>query len=173
MVAYESGISKTVDPLGGSYYVEYLTDRMEAEIATVIGEIEDYGGVRKAVEDGYIQMRIAKRARERKEAVDRGETVVVGQNYFRRADDEGGFGEVFRLNADTARQVTEKYEKVKAARDNGAVEKTLKRLEDAAATDDENVMPYIVDACHAYATVGEMVAALKRQWGEFQEPVGL
>ncbi len=173
MVAYETGISKTVDPLGGSYYVEYLTERMEADIDTVIGEIEDYGGVEKAIEDGYIQMRIAKRARERKEAVDRGEQVVVGQNYFRRDDDGGGVGEVFRLDPNAARQVTDKYTKIKESRDNGAVDRVLMRLEDAAARDDRNVMPYLVDCCHAYATVGEMVATLKRQWGEFQEPVGL
>jgi methylmalonyl-CoA mutase N-terminal domain/subunit len=173
MVAYETGIAKTVDPLGGSYYVEYLTERMEAEIGTVIAEIEDYGGVEKAIEDGYIQMRIAKRARERKEAIDKGEQVVVGQNYFRRDDDDGGVGEVFRLDPNTARQVVDKYEAIKERRDNGAVDRALMRLEDAAARDDRNVMPYLVDCCHAYATVGEMVVTLKRQWGEFQEPVGL
>src|SRR6202000_1461034 len=99
IVAYEAGISKSVDPLGGSYYVEWLTDRMEAEIAAVIRQLDDYGGVEKAIEDGYLQMRIAQRALERKQKKDRGEAVVVGENYF--ADEQGAtvdYGEVFELD---------------------------------------------------------------------------
>jgi methylmalonyl-CoA mutase N-terminal domain/subunit len=173
IVAYESGISKTVDPLGGSYYVEWLTDQMEAEALKVMDEIDDYGGVIPAIEDGWLQMRIAERAFERKSSVDTGEQVVVGQNYFRRSDEAGAFGEVFRIDPEATKRVVEKYETVRDRRDNGLAEKTLADLEAAAAKDGENLMPYLVDACHAYATVGEMVATLKRQWGEFQEPVRL
>jgi methylmalonyl-CoA mutase N-terminal domain/subunit len=173
IVAHESGISKTVDPLGGSYYVEWLTDRMEAEAVKVMDEIDDYGGVIPAIEDGWLQMRIAERALERKSATDSGERVVVGQNYFRRDDEAGSFGGVFRIDPEATKRVVEKYEAVRDRRDNGLVEKTLAELEAAAAKDGENLMPYLVDACHAYATVGEMVATLKRQWGEFQEPVRL
>ncbi len=173
IVAYESGISKTVDPLGGSYYVEWLTDRMEAEAVKVMDEIDDYGGVIPAIEDGWLQMRIAERALERKSSVDSGEQVVVGQNHFRRDEEAGSFGEVFRIDPKATKRVVDKYEAVRERRDNGLVEKTLADLEAATAKDGENLMPYLVDACHAYATVGEMVATLKRQWGEFQEPVRL
>jgi len=173
VIAHESGIASTVDPLGGSHYVEYLTDAMEAEILKVIEEIEAYGGVAKAIEDGYLQTRIARRAHQRKAKVDRGETVVVGVNRFRREDQEDGLGEAFTLDPESARQVIEKYERVLESRDGGAAARALDRLQAAAAEPSAELMPRLIECCHAYATVGEMVARLKREWGEFREPVGL
>jgi methylmalonyl-CoA mutase N-terminal domain/subunit len=173
MIAYESGIARTVDPLGGSYFVEQHTDRMQAEMERVMREIDDYGGVVKAIEDGWLQMRLAERALERKTRVDTGETVVVGQNHFRREDARNEVGETFRLDPGVARRVLEKYERVLQTRNASEVERCLSRLADAARDDRENLMPYLVECCHAYATVGEMVERLKRQWGEFQEPVRL
>ena len=173
IVAHESGIARTVDPLGGSYYVEWLTDRMEEEVMKVIDEIEAYGGVTKAVEDGWLQLKIAHRAAERKRKVDSGETVIVGQNYFRREDQKDGVAALFKLDPQASARVIEKFEKVRDSRDNDAVASSLSALEAAAAKDDENLMPYLIDCCHAYATVGEMVATLKTQWGEFEEPVRL
>tara|TARA_R110002110_G_scaffold85816_2_gene223438 strand:+ start:21677 stop:23317 length:1641 start_codon:yes stop_codon:yes gene_type:complete len=173
IVAHESGIARTVDPLGGSYYVEWLTDRMEEEVMKVIDEIEAYGGVTKAVEDGWLQLKIARRAAERKRKVDSGETVIVGQNYFRREDQKDGVAELFKLDPQASARVIEKFEKIRDSRDNDAVASSLSALEAAAAKDDENLMPYLIDCCHAYATVGEMVATLKTQWGEFEEPVRL
>jgi methylmalonyl-CoA mutase N-terminal domain/subunit len=173
IVAYETGIAQTVDPLGGSYFIEQHTDRLEQAILAVMRDIDDYGGVIRAIEDGWLQLRIAERARERKMKVDRGETVVVGQNAFRRAGQTDEFGEVFRLDPQAARRVIERYEAVKARRDAAAVARVLARLRQAAAKDDENLMPYLVECCHAYATVGEMVQQLKAQWGEFREPVRL
>ena len=173
IIAHESGIARTVDPLGGSYYVEWLTDQMEAGMVQVIEEIEHYGGVEKAVEDGWLQMKIARRASERKRAADSGETVIVGQNYYRRDDQSEGLGELFKLDPQAMAKVVEKYERVRDSRDSAAAERTLAALEKAAADDGENLMPYLIDCCHAYATVGEMVATLKGQWGEFQEPVRL
>ncbi|MSQ69475.1 MAG: methylmalonyl-CoA mutase [Gammaproteobacteria bacterium] len=173
IVAYESGISRTVDPLGGSYYVEWLTDRMEEEMAKVIQEIDDYGGTVRAIEDGYLQMRIARRALERKLDIDNGERVVVGVNYFRHAEARSELGEVFRLDPAAAGKVVARYQRVKDTRDNALVERTLAALGHAATRDDINLMPLLVDCCHAYATVGEMVDTLKQHWGEFQEPVRL
>jgi methylmalonyl-CoA mutase N-terminal domain/subunit len=174
VVAYESGISKTVDPLGGSYYVEYLTDRMDVEITKVIAEIEDYGGAEKAIEDGYLQSRIAKRALERKLQTDAGERVVVGQNHFRREDESASdFGEVFKLDAEASGQTIERFNQVRASRDGAAASESLQRLSDAALRDDENLIPHMIACAHAYVSIGEMVGALKEHWGEFQEPVGL
>ncbi len=173
IVAHESGIARTVDPLGGSYYVEWLTDQMEDEISKVIDDIETYGGVTKAVEDGWLQLKIAQRASERKRKVDSGETVIVGQNYFRRDDQNEGVAELFKLDPQASARVIEKFERVRDTRNDAEVAKTLAALETAAATDTENLMPYLIDCCHAYATVGEMVATLKSQWGEFEEPVRL
>jgi methylmalonyl-CoA mutase, N-terminal domain len=172
IVAYESGISKTVDPLGGSYYVEWLTDRMEDEVSKIIREIDDYGGVETAIEDGYLQRRIGERAFDRKRKKDSGETVVVGENYFGKTD--GGdmaYGEVFSSDPKSAQLINERLQRLRATRDQGSVVKALDALQAAAARDDENVMPYLVDCCHAYATVGEMVARLKAIWGEFIEPI--
>jgi len=173
VVLHESGVAATVDPLGGSYYVEWLTARMEEEIRQVMQEIDEYGGVEKAIEEGWLQQRIAHRALERKLATDAGARVVVGQNRYRREDQAESYGEVFRLDPDISRRVLEKLERLRQARDAAAVERTLARLESASADDAENLMPYLVDCCHAYATVGEMVARLKARWGEFQEPVRL
>jgi methylmalonyl-CoA mutase N-terminal domain/subunit len=174
IVAYESGISKTVDPLGGGYFVEWLTDRMEDEVLKVIAEIDAYGGVEKSIEDGHLQMRIATRALERKQKKDSGETVVVGENAFVSADSgEVEYGEVFSANPETTRLIHERLAQLRGSRDTGAVTAALDRLEAAAARDDENVMPCLVDCCHAYATVGEMVARLKAVWGEFREPIAL
>lgn len=171
IVAYESGAAATVDPLGGSHYVEWLTDRTEAEILGIMREIEEYGGAVKAIEDGYLQLRIAESASRRKRATDSGERVVVGVNHFRRDEAAADFGGVFRLDPEASKRVVEKYRAVKDRRGNARVETCLKRLVEAAGKDDENLMPYLVDCAHAYATVGEMVNALKREWGEFQEPI--
>jgi methylmalonyl-CoA mutase, N-terminal domain len=173
IIGYESGIGRTVDPLGGSYFLEQHTDRMEAEIANVMREIDDYGGVVRAIEDGWLQLRLAQRGLERKQQVDSGEVVIVGQNYFRKEGEEMAVGEVFRLDPTVAQRALEKFERVLASRNQAEVDQSLARLSAAAQKDRENVMPYLVECCHAYATVGEMVGALKKEWGEFQEPVNL
>lgn len=173
IVGYESGIAASVDPLGGSHLVEFLTDRMEQEMRKVMDEIDAYGGVVRAIEDGWLQARLADRALERKKDIDTGRTVLVGVNAFTREDDGAGVGEQFRIDPTTARQVIAKFEAVKQRRDGDAVATSLQRLATAAANDRENLLPYLVDCCHAYATVGEMVACLKQQWGEFMEPIRL
>ncbi len=173
IVGYESGIAASVDPLGGSHLVEFLTDRMEQEMRGVMAEIDAYGGVVRAIEDGWLQARLADRALERKKDIDSGKTVVVGVNAFRRDDDATGAGEQFRIDPATASQVIDKFESVKQRRDTAVVSSSLHRLSIAAADDRENLLPYLVDCCHAYATVGEMVACLKQQWGEFMEPIRL
>ncbi|MAQ56497.1 MAG: methylmalonyl-CoA mutase [Rhodospirillales bacterium] len=171
IIAHESGIARTVDPLGGSYYVEWLTDQMESGMAKTIEEIEQYGGVEKAVEDGWLQMKIARRASERKQASDSGQNVIVGQNYFRRKNQSEGAGEIFTLDPKAAAKVIAKYEQVLDTRNSADVKKSLAALEAAAIDDNKNLIPYLIDCCHAYATVGEMISTLKSKWGEFQEPV--
>jgi len=173
IVAYESGVARSVDPLGGSWYVESLTDRMEEKILGLMGEVDAYGGAVKAIEDGWLQMRVARRALRRKRDIDALELPVVGVNCFRRPDQAAAPGEVFHLDPQASARVLEKYREVLARRDQAAAAHALERLEQAAQKDRENLMPYLVDCCHAYATVGEMVARLKRHWGEFQEPVRL
>ncbi|QOF77513.1 methylmalonyl-CoA mutase [Variovorax sp. 38R] len=173
ILAYESGIGRTVDPLGGSYFLEQHTDRIEEQIVRVMDEIDAYGGVVRAIEEGWIQMRLAERGLERKLDNDAGRTVVVGQNHFKKQNEEVKVGEVFTLDPTVAQRALEKFQRTLDTRDNAAVARSLARLSAASAKDRENVMPYLVECCHAYATVGEMVACLKAQWGEFKEPVNL
>ena len=174
IVAYESAVAKTVDPLGGSYFIEWLTDRMEVEIAAIIQQLDDYGGVEKAIEDGYLQMRIAERALERKRRKDSGEIVVVGENYF--ADANGSavdYGEVFESDPISEARIRSRLTALRAKRDANGVTRSLDALESAARAPNTNLLPYLIDCCHAYATVGEMVARLKACWGEFSEPIRL
>ena len=173
IIAFESGISKSVDPLGGSHLVEYLTDQTEAAIEAVLKEIDDHGGVIKAIEDGWIQSRIAQRALERKLAVDRRDTLVVGVNCFRSKELGNGNLDVFKINPETARTVKEKFAAIRATRNSAAVARSLARLSDAAQKDRENLLPFLVDCCHDYATVGEMVECLRAHWGDYQEPMRL
>lgn len=173
IIAFESGIGRTVDPLGGSYFLEQHTDRMEEQITKVMGEIDAYGGVIRAIEDGWIQLRLAERGLERKLDTDSGQNVIVGQNHFKKPDEEIKVGEVFTLDPTVAQRALEKFQRVLDTREQSEVDRSLARLSDAAAKDNENIMPYLVECCHAYATVGEMVARLKEQWGEFKEPVNL
>ena len=173
MIAFESGIGRTVDPLGGSYFLEQHTDRMEQKIVEVMREIDEYGGVVRAIEDGWIQMRLAERALERKLDTDSGRTVIVGQNHFKKADEDVRVGEVFKLDPTAASRALEKFQKMLDTRSQSAVDASLRKLGRAAGNDRDNLMPYLVECCHAYATVGEMVACLKEQWGEFKEPINL
>lgn len=174
IVAYESGIAKTVDPLGGSHFLEWLTDRMEQDIAAVVQQLEDYGGVEKAIEDGYLQMRIAERALERKKRKDSGAVVVVGENFF--AGPNGAatdYGEVFTPDPISEDRIRSRLTALRQQRDRLRVGHALDALEAAARTPDANMLPCLIECCHAYATVGEMVSRLKACWGEFREPVGL
>jgi methylmalonyl-CoA mutase N-terminal domain/subunit len=174
IIAYESGISRTVDPLGGGYFIEWLTDRMEVEISAVITELDEYGGVERAIEHGYLQSKIAQRALERKKKKDLGETVIVGENFFKRSDGgDADYGEVFSSNPEAAGTIRERLTRLRDTRNHTAVTDSLDKLELAARSADVNVLPYLIDCCHAYATVGEMVMRLKGAWGEFREPVAL
>jgi methylmalonyl-CoA mutase N-terminal domain/subunit len=173
IIAFESGIARTVDPLGGSYFLEQHTDRMEEAITKVMNEIDAYGGVVRAIEDGWIQTRLAERGLERKLKTDSGESVIVGQNHFRREGAQIAVGEVFKLDPTVAKRALEKFQRVLDTRNQAEVDKSLARLSEAARDERENLMPCLVDCCHAYASVGEMVSTLKQEWGEFQEPVNL
>jgi len=173
ILAFESGIGRTVDPLGGSYFLEQHTDRMEEMITKVMSEIDAYGGVIPAIEDGWMQLRLAERGLERKLDTDAGKNVIVGQNFFKKENEEIGVRELFTLDPTVAQRSLEKFQRVLDTRQQSAVDASLAKLSTAAAKDRENVMPYLVECCHAYATVGEMVSCLKNQWGEFKEPVNL
>jgi methylmalonyl-CoA mutase, N-terminal domain len=146
---------------------------MEEKILAIMEEVERYGGAVKAIEDGWLQMRIAHRALERKRNIDSGDFPVVGLNCYAQSAQKAQPGETFRLDPESRARVLAKYRDVLESRDAGRVAGALRRLEEAAAGDGENLMPWLIECAHAYATVGEMVERLTHVWGEFREPVRL
>ena len=164
IVAYESGATMTVDPLGGSHYVEALTNEVEEKAWEYIRKIDEMGGAVAAIEAGYIQKEIASSAYQYQRDIESGDKVIVGVNKF--TIEEPPFENLFTVD-DTIRQVQiDKINKVKASRDNERVKQTLIALEEAAK-DGSNVMPKILDAVEAYATLGEVCDVMRGVFGEY------
>ena len=164
IVAYESGVADTVDPLAGSYYVEHLTDEIEKKALEYIAKIDEMGGAVKAIEQGYIQKEIAESSYEYQKAVEKGEQVVVGVNKFTIKEEAKPVNKV--SGAVEAKQL-KKIQAVKEKRDAAAAENALAALKAAAATD-ENLMPYIVDCARAWCTEGEICNTLRAVFGEYR-----
>ncbi|MGB9963725.1 acyl-CoA mutase large subunit family protein [Halobacterium hubeiense] len=171
ILAHESGAADTVDPLAGSYYVESLTDEVEEEAREILDEVEQRGGMRQAVEDQWVQRQIQDVAFERQQEIEEGERIIVGVNEFEVEDDEPEV-DIEEVTEEDERQQVEGLEAVKADRDDEAVEAALADLKDAAEGD-ENVMPYIVAAVKAYASVGEICNALRDVFGEHRPGAAL
>ena len=170
IVAYETEVAQTADPLGGSYFVEALTDEMERVIRGVMDEIDSRGGMVECLRQGFIQQRIAQRAYEHQRAVERGEVAVVGVNKFAGAEKNRESDlELQQGSAEAARDAAERVRKVKRERDAEAARKALDRLS-RAAQERGNVQPFIRDAVAAYCTVGEIAAVLKAKFGAYQPP---
>ncbi|HSO97086.1 MAG TPA: methylmalonyl-CoA mutase family protein [Acidimicrobiia bacterium] len=169
VLAYETGIARVADPLGGSYYVEALTDEMEARVVAIIDDLERRGGMVKAVEEGYLQRLISEEAFRVQRAISSGERAIVGVNRF-QTDEEAPEVEGYELNEQGRARQLDRLAHVKRSRSGADVRATLDALGKAAAQDDINLMPLLVDAAKAYCTVGEMVDVLKSEWGEFQQP---
>jgi len=166
IIAHESGVSNVVDPLGGSYFVERLTQDMEDGALDYFEQIDRMGGMVEAIERGFPQREIAESAYRFQQAVERREKIIVGVNDFVQADEPPI--EILYIDDSASQRQLDKLAKVRATRDNGAVQRTLDRLRAAARTT-ENLMPPILDAVRAYATIGEMCDALREVWGEYEE----
>jgi methylmalonyl-CoA mutase N-terminal domain/subunit len=170
ILAYETGVARVVDPLGGSYYVEALTDAMQADLERIMGDLEAFGGMVKAIEEGYLQRIIADESYRLMHKVASGERPIVGVNMF--TTDEGANDIATFEMDDASRQLQlQRLARVKSARDDDAVTSTLERLRFAASRDDVNLMPLLIDCVSANCTVGEIVKTLKDCWGEFVQPV--
>ena len=165
VIAHETGVGNTPDPLGGSYFLERLTLDQEAAAREYIREIDAMGGMIPAIERGFPQAEIANASYQYQRAVEAGEKVVVGVNRYQSEDQPI---ELLQIDESTARHQREKLAALRARRDNGAVAKSLDALR-RAAEGSENTMPYILDAVRAYATLGEMCDALRDVFGAYQE----
>ncbi len=165
IIADESGVAETVDPFGGSYYVEHLTNRVEQEARAYLKEIDSMGGALKAIENGYIQREIQTSAYEYQKRVERTEQIVVGLNRY--ASDIEGRGALLRVTPETEEKQRRTLAKLKASRDRAAVTRALDAVEHAARGAD-NLMPPMLAAVKSYATVGEICDRLRAVFGEYR-----
>ena len=171
IIAYETGVADTVDPLAGSYYVEWLTDKMEEEAWRYIERIEAMGGMTEAVKKGFPQKEISDASYRFQREVEEGRRHIVGVNIFVEEEDEE-LRNVPLLEIDqeeAERRQVERLRRLRSERDNVLVERRLRELREAARRG-ENLMPYILEAVKAYATLGEITNALKEVYGEWVEP---
>ncbi|HEV3329122.1 MAG TPA: methylmalonyl-CoA mutase family protein [Acidimicrobiales bacterium] len=167
ILAYETGVARSADPLGGSYLVERLTDEFEAAVWDYMGKIEAEGGALGALESGWLHSELDAQAYRHQVAVDRGERVVVGVNRF-QVDTPRYETHASKATATTEREQIHRLAAVKAARNGDEVHRALATLEKAAVAGD-NTIPALLDAVRAYATIGEICDVLARHWGRFNE----
>jgi methylmalonyl-CoA mutase N-terminal domain/subunit len=175
IIAYESGVAQTADPLGGSYFVEKFTLDMEKGSFDYFDKLDSLGGMVKAIEAGYPQKEIAEASYQYQRAVEAREKIIVGVNDFTIEEKQP---EILYIDESVARHQTEKLKKLREQRDNGEVRRRLDALKRAAAQEpgrqdgqisEANTMPYIIDCVRAYATVGEICDALREVYGSYEE----
>ena len=167
IIAEESGVTDTIDPLGGSYYIEWLTDRMEEETYRYFDKVEKFGGVIPAIEKGFFQREIAESAYRYQKEIDENKRVVVGVNDYKT--DEGLSIPILRMDKKGEQRQINRLKKLRKDRNQSKFDRNLKRLK-KAAEGDENLMPYILDCVHSYATLGETCDVLREVFGEYKEP---
>ncbi len=167
VIAHESGIASTVDPLGGSFYVEHLTDTIEAEAETLIKTIDAMGGMASAIDNGFARRLIDQAAYEWSMQVERKERIVVGVNDY--SDDEPPRMHLFEVGEEIRQREIDRLNQVKARREQHAVDEALAAVRQAAQDEAQNLMPPILDAVRAYGTVGEICGVLREIFGEYEE----
>ena len=168
IIAEETGVVNTVDPLGGSYYLEALTEKMEQEALEYFRKIDGMGGMVAAIEKGFPQREIQDSAYQYQKAVERGEQVIVGVNKYTMSSESSKIP-ILVIDESVRGHQVERLEQTRSSRDNGAVKTALEKLKQAAQKD-ENTMPSIIDAVRSYATLGEICSALRDVYGLYEEP---
>jgi methylmalonyl-CoA mutase N-terminal domain/subunit len=166
VVAHESGITDTVDPLGGSYFIENLTDQMEKEARNLIALIDDMGGAVTAVEQGWMQDEIARSSYSYQKEIDNGKKVIVGVNAF-NSDQQQTAPPILKIDDNIRHTQTQKLQQLKSDRNQGQVQANLAQLSEAARNGN-NLMPHILTAVESYATLGEIADVLRQEFGEYK-----
>jgi methylmalonyl-CoA mutase N-terminal domain/subunit len=167
IIAHESGVTNTIDPLAGSYFVEALTDEMERQAYEYFAKIDELGGMVEAIKRNFPQREIADAAFAFQQEVDSGKRIQVGVNAY-EVEDEPPL-EILRIDPALERKQVDRLQSTRAARDAGAVERSLSALREAAAREGHNLMPALLDAARAKATEGEIVEALQTVFGTYTE----
>jgi methylmalonyl-CoA mutase N-terminal domain/subunit len=165
IVAHETGVADTVDPLAGSYYVETMTKRLEQAVFAEIEKVDAMGGALAAIEGGYFQKELAKQQYERQKDIEEERRKLVGVNFLRREEEERSI-ETFRLDANAEKRQVEGLRRLRSERDSRRVEECLARVEEAARAD-ANLVPPILEAVKAHATQGEICDALRNVFGVY------
>ncbi len=171
IVAYESGVTNSVDPLGGSYLIENLTDRIENEAWTYLNKIETIGGMVRAIENGFVQKEIQDSAYRYQKEIENNTRIIVGVNKFTIQEEPPK--DLLKVDPKLRQLQIEKLNAVKAARDNQKVAQKLSELRQVAGHPDQNLMPPIIAAVREYATLGEICGVLRQEFGEYQESIVL
>jgi methylmalonyl-CoA mutase, N-terminal domain len=167
VIAHETGVVNTIDPLGGSYYVEDLTNRLEAEAYDYFDRIRKLGGVVAAIKENFFQREIADASFRYQSEVEQKQRIVVGVNRYEVAQEQPL--EILKIDPALEQKQIARVQALRAGRDSAAVESALARLKDDAAREDRNLMPPIIEASRAYVTMGEMCDALREVWGVWRE----
>ncbi|OGW01524.1 MAG: methylmalonyl-CoA mutase [Nitrospinae bacterium RIFCSPLOWO2_12_39_16] len=168
IIAHESGVTNTIDPLGGSYYIENLTNKMEDAVYEYFKKLDDMGGMVSAIEKGFPQKEIKESAYSYQKEIDSKERLIVGVNDF--IEEEKAPVEVFKTNPDVERKQIQRLKDIKGNRDKKRLKMALEDLK-RAAHGDENLMPFIIEAVKSYATIGEICDVLKEVLGTYKEPI--
>ena len=168
VLAYETGIPNTIDPLGGSYFIEDLTNKMEKQAEDYFRKIDDMGGVIPAIEKGYFQSEIAKAAYQYQREIEDKDRIIVGLNDFIEEDEKIDIP-ILEIKKEVEEKQKRRLKELKQTRDSQKVSMALKQLDDAA-TQGRNLMPEFINCAKTYATLGEMINVLKRKYGEYVEP---
>lgn len=168
IIAYESGVADTIDPLGGSYYVEYLTNQIEEKAAEYIRRIDEMGGAVAAIEKGFMQREIMESAYRHQREVESKKRIVVGVNEF--TSEEKTPITILRIDPEIEKRLVERLNGVKRQRNNAKVKEALDELRKVAEKENENLMPYIIEAVKEYATLGEICDVLREVFGEYKPP---
>lgn len=171
IVAYESGVTNSVDPLGGSYLIENLTDQIESEVWQYLDQIEAIGGMIPAIENGFIQKEIQDAAYRYQKEIESNERIIVGVNKF--TTDEETPKNLLKVDSELQRIQIQKTDAVKKQRNNQAVKEKLELLRETARRTEQNLMPPILAAVKEYATLGEICGILRQEFGEYQESIVL
>ncbi len=166
IIAYETCAGNVIDPIGGSYYLESLTNQMEEEALKIIKKIEEQGGAINAIENGYIQKEIQENAYKIQQSIEKGEQIIIGVNKF-QIDKEDLKLEILKSDPEIERQQIDKLKKIKESRDNNLVHEKLIKIKEVAQTD-ENLMSYLIDAVKVYATTGEICDILREIFGTYK-----
>jgi methylmalonyl-CoA mutase, N-terminal domain len=167
IIAYETGVDRVVDPLAGSYYVEYLTDEMEKRALAILDKIAQLGGIIRAIEEGYPQREIAESAYQFQREVESGERKIVGVNSFKSDRDEPI--SILKVDEKVARDQIERLQAVKRSRSQAAVQEKLRAVEAACRDEKKNLMFPVLEAVKAYCTLGEVCDVFRKVWGAYRE----